>query len=114
MNSRLLVTHNPAVCRFRILQHLELTWQFEQGNLDGFILSYTREPVQVPEQKAVDKFLPVYKPVTYLDPKKPMNLGVPVMEEYTDFRLQQQAAMENARDVIKETFKEWEKKFRRK
>lgn len=83
-------------------------------NLDGFILSYTREPVQIPEQKDVDRFLPDYKPVTYLDPKKPMNLGVPVMEEYMSFRLQQQAAMENAKDVIKQTFKEWEKKFGRK
>ncbi|NCO97167.1 MAG: hypothetical protein AUJ50_04060 [Candidatus Aenigmarchaeota archaeon CG1_02_38_14] len=83
-------------------------------NLDGFILSYTKEPVEAPNQKQVDKFLPKYKPLTYLDPKKPMNLGVPVMEGYMEFRLQQQAAMENAREVIKKTFKEWEKKFGRK
>ncbi|MBD3155854.1 MAG: pyruvate ferredoxin oxidoreductase [Candidatus Aenigmarchaeota archaeon] len=83
-------------------------------NLDGFILSYTREPVKIPTQKAVDKFLPKYKPVTYLDPKKPMNLGIPVMEGYMKFRLQQEAAMENALGLIKKTFKEWEKKFGRK
>ena len=82
-------------------------------NLDGFVLSYTREPVQVPNQRDVDKFLPKYKPITYLDPKKPMNLGVPVMEEYMDFRLQQQAAMENARKIIKKVFNEWDSKFGR-
>jgi pyruvate ferredoxin oxidoreductase alpha subunit len=83
-------------------------------NLDGFILSYTREPVKIPTQKSVDKFLPKYKPITYLDPKKPMNLGIPVMEGYMKFRLQQQAAMENALKVIKKTFKEWNKKYHRK
>jgi pyruvate ferredoxin oxidoreductase alpha subunit len=82
-------------------------------NLDGFVLSYTREPVKIPSQKAIDKFLPKFKPVTYLDPQKPMNLGVPVLEEYMEFRLQQQAAMKNALGVIKKTFADWDKKFGR-
>ena len=42
-----------------------------------------------------------------------MNLGIPVMEEYMDFRLQQQAAMENARKIIKKVFNEWDSKFGR-
>lgn len=83
-------------------------------NLDGFILSYTREEVDIPDQKKVDRFLPPYRPVIYLDPKRPMNLGVPVLEEYMDFRLQQQAAMENAHGIIKKVFREWEKTFKRK
>lgn len=31
-------------------------------NLDGFYLSYTREPVDVPEQTRVSEFLPPYRP----------------------------------------------------
>ncbi|MEM5793547.1 MAG: pyruvate ferredoxin oxidoreductase [Candidatus Aenigmatarchaeota archaeon] len=83
-------------------------------NLDGFVLSYTREPVEIPSQKDVDKFLPPYKPLVYLDTRKPMNIGVAVLEEYMDFRLQQQAAMENALEIIKKTFNDWEKIFGRK
>jgi len=83
-------------------------------NLDGFILSYTREPVSIPTQSKVDKFLPKYEPLTILDPSKPMNVGVPAMHEYMEFRLQQQAAMNNAKEAIEESFKKWDKKFGRK
>jgi pyruvate ferredoxin oxidoreductase alpha subunit len=31
-------------------------------NMDGFHLSFTREPVEIPEQEAVDRFLPEYDP----------------------------------------------------
>ena len=31
---------------------------------DGYILSYTAEPVEVPDQEMVDEFLPPYEPVT--------------------------------------------------
>jgi pyruvate/2-oxoacid:ferredoxin oxidoreductase alpha subunit len=40
-------------------------------NLDAFFLSHTYEPVDVPEQKAVDKFLPSYKPRFQLDLANP-------------------------------------------
>jgi pyruvate ferredoxin oxidoreductase alpha subunit len=31
-------------------------------NLDGFVLSFTREPVEIPDQKLVDNFLPEREP----------------------------------------------------
>ena len=34
--------------------------------MDGYILSYTPEPVEIPDQADVDKFLPPYKPKTGL------------------------------------------------
>ena len=40
-------------------------------NLDAFFLSHTYEPVDVPEQKSVDKFLPPYKPRFQLDLANP-------------------------------------------
>ena len=40
-------------------------------NLDAFFLSHTYEPVDVPDQKSVDKFLPPYKPRFQLDLANP-------------------------------------------
>ncbi len=82
-------------------------------NMEGFVLSYTREPTKIPEQKAVDRFLPKYRPKVYLDPKKPMAMGVGVMKEYPYFRSQVYLAQRNALDVIQEVHKEWGKKFGR-
>ena len=44
--------------------------------LDGFILTHTVEPVEIPDQEPVDEFLPPYKPEhAFLDPKNPMSIG---------------------------------------
>jgi len=42
---------------------------------DGYILSHTVMPVEVPAQEAVDRFLPPYKPHTILNPADPKNLN---------------------------------------
>lgn len=83
-------------------------------NLDGFILSFTREPVQLPQQNKVDKFLPKFKPLTVLDTKKPLTLHTPVMEDYMEFRLQHHKASLNALKISEKVFKEFEKIFGRK
>ncbi len=82
-------------------------------NMEGFVLSCTREPTQIPEQKAIDRFLPKYKPKVFLDPKKPMATGIGVMKEYPYFRSQVYLAQKNAMVVIKEVQKEWARKFGR-
>lgn len=80
-------------------------------NLDGFILSYTREKTIIPEQKVVDEFLPAYKPAFSLaDAGKPVNVGSPVMKEYQEFKAQQGLAMKNARIILKNLFEEWKQK----
>ncbi|MBI4371414.1 MAG: pyruvate ferredoxin oxidoreductase [Elusimicrobia bacterium] len=54
--------------------------------LDGFTLSHTYEPVDVPSQAAADAFLPPYQPPDILDPARPISLGGLTMpKEY--FRL---------------------------
>lgn len=83
-------------------------------NMEGYILSYTREPVYLPEQREVDAFLPAFEPKVLLDVKKPMSLGVPVMKEYMYFRSQLHKAQLNALDVIKKVCNEFEKEFGRK
>ena len=83
--------------------------------LDGFILTHTVEPVEIPEQEDVDEFLPPYEPVhQFLDPERPMSLGNfadPVF--YTELRHEIQDAMDRSKDVITEVGKEYGEKFGR-
>jgi len=44
--------------------------------MDGFILTHGMEPVDIPKQEEVDKFLPAYKPLYKLDPAEPMSMGL--------------------------------------
>jgi pyruvate ferredoxin oxidoreductase alpha subunit len=46
--------------------------------MDGFILTHAYERIDVPEQDAVDKFLPPYDPVQVLDPADPYSIGAMV------------------------------------
>ena len=79
-------------------------------NLDGFTLSTTREPVEIPDQSEIDDFLPAYDPEhTILDPKEPMSVGCVVFDEYMYFRSQQRMAMQNSKGLIKDVCSEWEK-----
>ncbi|USS41404.1 pyruvate synthase subunit PorA [Thermococcus aggregans] len=83
---------------------------------DAFILTHTVEPVEIPDQEVVDEFLGEYVPKhAYLDPARPItqgSLGFPA--HYMEARYKVWEAMENAREVIKEVFDEFEKKFGRR
>ncbi|MBR9691981.1 pyruvate ferredoxin oxidoreductase [Candidatus Woesearchaeota archaeon] len=82
--------------------------------LDGFTLTHVYEPAQIPEQKEVDSFLPPYKPLFTLDPKKPLTMGpIGYPNSYMDFKLQQQQAMQKALTVIKQVQQEFLKRFKR-
>ena len=84
--------------------------------LDGFILTYTVEPVEIPDEKAVDEFLPPYKPKhSYLDPNEPMSVGTLADPDYyLEARYDIQVAMDNSLEVIQETCDEFAEKFGRK
>lgn len=83
---------------------------------EGIIISHYMEPVEVLEQAAVDQFLPSYQPDhVILDPDRPMAAGLVVMDDlyYTEYRYQQQVAMDNAKKVIKEVDQAFGKIFGR-
>ncbi len=83
--------------------------------LDAFVLTHTMEALDVPEQEAVDEFLPPYKPLYKLDPENPMTFGsFGTPDYYPEFRYAQELAMARAEDVIDEVFAEFEKRFGRK
>lgn len=84
--------------------------------IDGFYLSYSNEPVEIPDQEDVDKFLPPYKAEhIIMDPtvrfETPL-LGIPDDLIPTYERLYCDA-MNRAKEVIVEVDKKFEKKFGR-
>ncbi|MBW2995807.1 pyruvate ferredoxin oxidoreductase [Candidatus Woesearchaeota archaeon] len=82
--------------------------------LDGFTLTHVYEPVQIMDQKDVDAFLPAYKPLFKLDPKKPVSMGpIGYPNSYMDFKLQQNQAIKKSLSVIKQVQADFYKKFKR-
>lgn len=83
--------------------------------VDGYYLTHTVEPVDIPTQEEVDDFLPEYKPKhAYLDPKDPMSLGTFTDPNYyMEARYDMEVAMERAKDVIRSVNKEFAEKFGR-
>ena len=84
--------------------------------LDGFILTHTVEPVEIPDQDPVDEFLPPYEPKhAFLDPKTPMSIGnLADPNYYLEARHDMQVAMENSLEVIQQTCDEFAEIFGRK
>ena len=84
--------------------------------LDGFILTHTVEPVEIPDQESVDNFLPPYVPEhAFLDPNEPMTLGsFADTRFYTEARHDMDVAMTNSLEVIKNTCDEFAEIFGRK
>ncbi len=84
-------------------------------NMDGFYLSFTRERVVLPEQEAVDRFLPPYEPLNPLRATKPVSRGSAVMEGflYSYFRYNMHAAALRAKKVFGEASREYERLFGR-
>ncbi len=83
--------------------------------LDGFILTHTVEPVDIPDQETVNEFLPPYVPkYQFLDTEKPMSIGnFADPEVYTELRHDIQVALDNSMEVIKNVGKEFGEKFGR-
>jgi pyruvate ferredoxin oxidoreductase alpha subunit len=74
-------------------------------NLDGFTLSFTREPVVVPAPESVAAFLPAYHPQhACIRGDRPMAQGTAVLggSVYSYFRYQQHLAQQNALAVHEE------------
>jgi pyruvate ferredoxin oxidoreductase alpha subunit len=84
-------------------------------NLDGFYLSFTRERVFLPEQKAVDEFLPPYSPPHPIRASRPVAKGAAVMEGfvYSYFKYNMHAASVRAKQVFGEAAREFQGLFGR-
>ena len=82
---------------------------------DGFELSHTAMPLELPDQRDVDAFLGPYNMEhALIDLEKPSTHGNLVSPElYMEFRLLIQKAMENAKLVINETASDFSRRFGR-
>lgn len=81
---------------------------------DGWYLSYLAELVYIPEQEAVDAFLPPYKQDAVFDPEKPMTLdGWTPSGLFTKYRMGHCSGMEAAKRVINEVDREFGEIFGR-
>jgi pyruvate ferredoxin oxidoreductase alpha subunit len=85
-------------------------------NIDGFILSHGYEPVEIPSQDLVDKFLPPYNPPYKLDVNNPLTFGPLVGPEwYLETRYAIQETLNNdVKKKIVEVAEEFTKLFGRK
>lgn len=83
-------------------------------NMDGYVLSFTDEPVSIPSVEKVRMFLPAYTPEHTITPDRPVTIGPPVLAEYTYFRAQNHAAARNALTVIEEAQDDFQRIFGRR
>jgi len=83
--------------------------------LDAFFLSHTYEPVDVPEQKEVDRFLPSYSPRFNLDTRNPYTLSPLVTPAfYMEMRHDMALAMDEAMTCFAEIEEEYAALFNRR
>ncbi len=85
-------------------------------NMDGFYLSFTREPVLIPDKDKVKDFLPEYAPRhAYFKASEPMAQGVAVLggSTYSYFKYQMHLASLNAIEVYNEAASEFKGIFGR-
>ncbi len=81
---------------------------------EGMVISHFMEAVDIPSQEMVDGFLPRYNPEhVVLDPERPMHVAVISDELLTEYRFQQEEAMENAKRVIGKVDREFKTLFGR-
>ncbi|NLM30602.1 MAG: pyruvate ferredoxin oxidoreductase [Methanomicrobiales archaeon] len=81
---------------------------------DGFILTHTYEPVDLPSQEEVDAYLPAFTPYHRLDAAKPLSMGMYATPDYyMEFRYEIDRAMYRARDAFIKAGREFGEQFGR-
>ena len=80
--------------------------------MDGFILTHAFEPVDIPEQKEIDAFLPPFKPQHIVDPRWPRALGLYADPRfYMETRYILHRALEKSEQVISRVSADFAKSF---
>ncbi len=82
--------------------------------MDGFILTHAYEPVDIPDQKEVDDFLPPFKPRQIVDPRWPRGIGLYADPRfYMETRYILHRALERSEEVITQVSSEFARAFGR-
>lgn len=94
-----------VLCAFRIGEDKRVLLPV-MVHLDGFHLSHMIEPMLIPDQAEVDRFLPPNDYPLPLDPRKPVAMGdfaPPIV--YSEAKWAQERILEDSKQVILETWK---------
>lgn len=98
---------------FKIAEHPDVMLP-TMLNIDGFQLTHMIEPLELPTQKEVDKFLPDRVPYATLHPDKPLSMGCFNMPDiFTETMKAKDMALINSKKTIIKIWNEWEKQFGR-
>jgi pyruvate ferredoxin oxidoreductase alpha subunit len=82
--------------------------------VDGFILTHAMEPIDIPDQKTVDAYLPPYEPVQVLDPEDPISIGAMVgPDAFTEVRYLQYYKQQTSFRLIEDLSAQFGKLFGR-
>ncbi len=82
--------------------------------MDAFVVSHMNEPVEMPSQEEVDKYLPPRVSAFKLDVNEPMTLGLMTgPDQYMELRHELQKAMSHAVEVIGKEFNDFGRQFGR-
>jgi pyruvate ferredoxin oxidoreductase alpha subunit len=101
-NQEAVDTHIQA---FRIAQETELPVMV---CMDGFTLTHTLEPLELPSQHQVDAFLPPFRFDRMLDPQAPVSIGTMVgPEAYSELRYANHHDLLGAADNILRANADW-------
>ena len=102
-----------VICAFRIGEDKRVLLPV-MVHLDGFHLTHVIEPIELPEQSLVDKFIPPYKYPLPLDPEKPVTMGSfgpPFI--YPEVKYAQDVNLRASKEVVLECWQEFGKTFGR-
>jgi len=96
---------DTTIQAFRIAERTELPVMV---CVDGYVLTHTLEPIDLPDQQQVDDFLPPYRFSRALDPRNPISIGNLVTPEYyTEARHAHHRAIVRAGDEIVAADRDW-------
>mgnify|MGYP001765771123 CR=1 FL=1 len=102
-----------SIQAFKIAEHKDVMLPV-CVNIDGFQLTHMVEPVELPTQEEVDKFLPPFAPHATLHPAKPVTMGAFAMSDYFgEIMKAKDEAIKNSKKIILEVWDEWGKRFGR-
>jgi pyruvate/2-oxoacid:ferredoxin oxidoreductase alpha subunit len=96
---------DTVICSFKIAEKLSLPCMI---CYDGFFISHTNEPVEIPDQKEIDKFLPPRKAEHYIDTDNPQTFSGGTLPNYfMEIKYKLHDAFEKAQGVIDEVYDEY-------
>jgi pyruvate/2-oxoacid:ferredoxin oxidoreductase alpha subunit len=93
---------DSVICSFKIAEKLSIPCMV---CFDGFFISHTNEPVDIPDQDIVDKFLPPRKAEYFLDIENPRTFSGGTLPNYfMEIRYKLHDAFERAQAVIDDVY----------